>query len=165
MRACQSFVKKLIFCSICNENGGREFNSNARTVQELPRAMCVTTKPGHTPQKHEHSTQRSNIGATIFEMCNPNQSLTILFNICLTPQPGPKQTNEQSMSKTHRYGRHPRWPLLGQHALKNTAYCPNTGTFGLRHSCSGSSKLPSSRRVTLFNEPSTRTSNAAITWG
>ena len=42
---------------------------------------------------------------------------------------------------------------------------PKQGISGLRHTCSGSSKLPSLGRVTLFNEPSTRTSNAAITRG
>ena len=44
-------------------------------------------------------------------------------------------------------------------------YCQNRRTCGLRHNCNGSSKLPSSGRVTLFNEPSTMTSNAAITQG
>ena len=71
-------------------------------------------------------------------------------------------TNEQHMSKTHKCGRRPPGSLLGQYAMKKGAYCPNRGTSGLRHSCSGSSKLPSSGRV---NEPSTKTSNAAITQG
>ena len=41
------------------------------------------------------------------EMCSTisnNQSLTIPFTPCLTPQPRPKQTNEQRMSKTHNCG-------------------------------------------------------------
>ena len=41
MRACQPFVTKN--CGFCNESREDGFNSNARIVQELPRAMCGTT--------------------------------------------------------------------------------------------------------------------------
>ena len=71
------------------------------------------------------------------------------------------------MSKTHKCGQRPRGPLFGQYAMKRkkNSVLPKQGISGLRHSCSGSSKLPSLGRVTLFNEPSTGTSYAAITRG
>ena len=62
-------------------------------------------------------------------------------------------------------GRHPARPLFGQYALKKRAYCPTMGAFRLRHSYGGSSVLPSSGRVPMFHEPSTKTSNAAILRG
>ena len=49
MRACQTFVRIRRTCEIRNQSGEKGFNRNARLVQELPRGMCVTTKPGHTP--------------------------------------------------------------------------------------------------------------------
>ena len=82
--------------------------------------------------------------------------------MCPTTQPRPKQTNKQRMSKTHKCGWRPCGPLLGEYALQKRAYCPNRGTSRLRHSCSGNSN---SGGVTLLTEPSTKTSNAAITRG
>ena len=61
MRACQPFLRKWKICCICNRNGNEGFNRFARTIQELPRVMCVTTQPGHTPEKHEHSSRPSNM--------------------------------------------------------------------------------------------------------
>ena len=78
-------------------------------------------------------------------------------------------TDQRRMSKTHKCERRPRGPLFGQYAMKKKeekkSVLPKQGISGLRHRCSGSSKLPSLGRVTLFNEPSTSTSNAAITRG
>ena len=52
-------------------------------------------------------------------------------------------TSEQSISKTRKCGRRPQGPLLGQFGPKKRVYCPSRGTSGLRHNCSGTSKLPS----------------------
>ena len=59
----------------------------------------------------------------------------------------------------------PGGPTWETRPTKKRAYYPYRETSRLQHSCSGSSKLPSSRRATLFNEPFIRTSNAAITQG
>ena len=56
----------------------------------------------------------------------------------------------------------PVWAVRNE---KKRSVLPKQGISGLRHSSSGSSQLPSLGRVTLFNEPSTRTSDAAITQG
>ena len=56
----------------------------------------------------------------------------------------------------------PAWALRHK---KKKSVLPKQGISGLPHNCSGSSKLPSLGRVTLFNEPSTVTSNATITRG
>ena len=47
--------------------------------------------------------------------------------------------------------------------MKKIAHCPNRGTFGLQHGYSYNAEHPCLGRVTPFDQPSTRTSDAAIT--
>ena len=54
-------------------------------------------------------------------------------------------------------------PLSGRKCPGCVLGSPSRRASGLHHSCSGSFKLPSSWRVTLFNELSTMTSNATNT--
>ena len=73
--------------------------------------------------------------------------------------------NQNWRNGCKRCGRRPRGAMFGRYAIKTNSILPKQGISGLRHSRIASSKLPSLGIVTLFNEPSTRTSNAAITRG
>ena len=73
--------------------------------------------------------------------------------------------NQNWRNGCKRCGRRPRGALFGRYVIKKNSILPKQGISGLRHSRIASSKLPSLGTVTLFNEPSTRTSNAAITRG
>ena len=77
------------------------------------------------------------------------------------------EADEQRISKTRNYGRRPWVPLFGQYAMKEKKriVLPKQWISGLPYSCIGTSKLTSLGRVIPFSEPSTRTSNAAITRG
>ena len=75
MCASPPFVRKWKLCSISAPNGEKGFDRNAPNVQKLQHAMCVTTKPGKNPEKHERSTRQRDVRATIFEVCNQNESM------------------------------------------------------------------------------------------
>ena len=57
-------------CAHVSHSGGNERfvvsatgmgKRGARTVHGLTRAMCVTTQPGNTPEKHQHSAPPRNM--------------------------------------------------------------------------------------------------------
>ena len=103
---------------------------------------------------YNHSRERGGVNGNARRV---REVLTGCVSNDTTQIPLPKErtfrTNKKHIRKTHSVEDTPRGPLFG-HSLEKG------GMSWLWHTCSGDYELPSSRKVTLYNEPSTKTSKS-----